>query len=301
VHETDTNETGPDGHGTSPAGPGEVPPGTGGPDVVRDRDAAVRQRLRRPRRRVLVAAGAAVAAAGVTAALLAASAGHAPSPLAAVAGALAKTSAGSYSFSLDSVVRFRGREMYSDVVSGAFDPRHGLGTELLAVQRPQGPVTAQIRFLGRYVYTREPGSSVLGKPWDKAPVPPVAADGIPPRYEIYGFVTDRPVSPAELSAALRSAGTVREAGSASGPGWTGTRYVFTVRSPQPPQSLTATVDLDQQGRVRRLVTLTTQGRQGNVTTDRDLTFGDFGAPVPATAPPASQVAYTSRPYWGFLF
>lgn len=292
------NETGPDGRGAFPAGPGDVPPGTSVPHVVRDRGAAERQRHRRPRRRVLVAAGGAVAAAGVTAALLAASAGHPPPPLAAVTGALAKTSAGSYSFSLDSVVRFRGREMRSDVVSGAFDPRHGLGTELLATRRPQGPVTAQIRFLGRYVYTRVSGSSTLGKPWDKAPVPPVAADGIPPGYEIYGFVTDRPISPAELSGALRSAGTVRAAGSASGPGWTGTRYVFTVRFPEGQQALTATVELDQQGRVRRLVTITTQG---NLTTDRDLTFGDFGAPVPVTAPPASQVTYTRRPYWGFLF
>jgi hypothetical protein len=298
VHETDMNETGPDGRGTFPASPGEVRPGTGGPHVARDRGAAVRQRHRRPRRRVLVAAAGGAVAAGVAAALLAASVGHAPSPLAAVAGALEKTSAGSYSFSLDSGVWFRGREMYSDVVSGAFDPRHGLGTELLAVRRPQDPVTAQIRFLGRYVYTRVSGRSTLGKPWDKAPVPPVAADGIPPGYEIFGFVTDRPISPAELSGALRSAGTVREAGSASGPGWTGTRYAFTVRFPEGRQSLTATVELDQQGRVRRLVTITTQG---NVTTDRDLTFGDFGAPVPVTAPPASQVSYTSRPYQGFLF
>ena len=292
------NETGPDRRGPFRAGPGDVPLGTGVPHVVPDRGAAVRQRLRRPRRWVLTAAGGAVAAAGVTAALLAASAGHAPSPLAAVAGALTKTSTASYSFRLDSVVRFRGREMYSDVLSGAFDPRHRLGAELLAVRRPQDPVTAQIRFLGRYVYTRVSGSSTLGKPWDKAPVPPVATDGIPPGYEIYGFVTDRPISPAELSGALRSAGTVRAAGSASGPGWTGTRYVFTVRFSGGQQSLTATVELDQEGRVRRLVTITTQR---NVTTDRDLTFGDFGAPVPATAPPASQVAYTSRPYWGFLF
>ena len=91
---------------------------------------------------------------------------------------------------------------------------------------------------------------------------------------------------------------MREAGSASGPGWTGTRYVFAVPFPEGQQSLTATVELDQQGRVRRLVTITTQG---NVTTDRDLTLGDFGAPVRVTAPSASQVIYTSRPYWGFLF
>jgi hypothetical protein len=291
------NKIGPDERGTFPAGPGDVKPGTGVPHVARDRGAAVRQRHRRLPMRVLAAAGGAVTAAGVAAALLAASSGHTPSPLAAVAGALAKTSAGSYSFSLDSVVRFRGREMYSDVVSGAFDPRHGLGTERLAVRRPQGPVAAQIRFLGRYVYTQVSAGSTLGKPWDKAPVPPVAADGIPPGYEIYGFVTDRPISPAELSGALRSAGKVRAAGSASGPGWTGTRYVFTVRS-EGQQSLTAIVELDQQGQVRRMVTVITQR---NVTTDRDLTFSDFGAPVPVTAPPASRVSYTSRPYWGFLF
>jgi hypothetical protein len=287
------------GRGTLPAAPGDVPPAPGGPPGVRDRGAAPRPwRRRRPRWRVLLAAGAAVAAAGVAATLLTGPAGQAPSPRDAVAGALARTSAGSYSFSLDSVVRFRGREMYADVVSGAFDPRHGLGTELLAVRRPQGPETAQIRFLGRYVYTRVFKSSAFGKPWDKAPVPPVAADGVPPGYEIFGFVSDRPVSPAELSGVLRSAGTVRAAGAASGPGWTGTRYVFTAGGAAGHQSLAATVDLDQQGRVRRLVTITTQGK---VTTERDLTFGDFGAPVPVAAPPASQVAYTSTPYWGFLF
>jgi hypothetical protein len=30
-------------------------------------------------------------------------------------------------------------------------------------------------------------------------------------------------------------------------------------------------------------------------------FGDFGTPVPVTAPPASQVQYTARPYWGLYF
>ena len=60
------------------------------------------------------------------------------------------------------------------------------------------------------------------------------------------------------------------------------------------------MDIDQQGRVRRLVTITTQGTHGRITTDRDLTFGNFGAPVPVTAPPASQVGYTSTPYLGFF-
>jgi hypothetical protein len=244
----------------------------------------------------------AVAVAGVTAALLAGcsshapSGGHPPSPLAEVTGALVRTSADSYSFSLDSAVRFAGRETHSDRVSGAFDPRGGLGTELLATQQGQHPVSAQIRFIGRYAYTQVSPGSGFAKPWNKAPLPP-AADAMP-GYVTYGFVTDQPVSPAELSRVLRLAGTVREAGLASGPGWTGTRYTFTAALPRLRESLTATVCIDQQGHVRRLVTITTEGE---VTTDRDLTFSAFGAPVPVTAPPASQVKYTSYPYWGFLF
>jgi hypothetical protein len=66
--------------------------------------------------------------------------------------------------------------------------------------------------------------------------------------------------------------------------------------------VSGTVYVDQQGWVRRLVTTTRQGMRLDVTTDRDLTFSDFGAPAPVTAPPASQVKYTSgRPYWGFFF
>ena len=67
------------------------------------------------------------------------------------------------------------------------------------------------------------------------------------------------------------------------------------------ETVSGTVDIDQQGRVRRLVTITTQGRYGKVTTDTDLTFGNFGAPVPVTAPPASQVGYTGTPYSGYFF
>lgn len=244
-----------------------------------------------------IAAGAAAVIAGAAAALLAVSATPAPTALAAVTSALAKTSADSYSFTLDSTMQFKGGQTHSDVVSGAFDPRNRLGTESLATHTKRGPVTAQVRFIGRYVYTRvSTGAGALGRPWNQAPVPPVAADGIP-GYEVYGFVTDHQVSPAELSAVL-SAGTVRAEGPASGAGWTGTKYVLTASFPQARQSVIATIYVDQRGMVRRLVTVTTQGP---VTTDRDLTFGNFGSPVSATAPLASQVKYTSRPYWGFLF
>lgn len=284
-----------------PAGP-EAHPGTGLLRAIPEQGDAARRGRGRRRMRELAAAGAvaAVAAAGVTAAMLAASASHAPSALAAVTSALAKTSADSYSFSLDSTVQSAGRVRSSDVVTGAFDPRHELGAEVLTWHGVLS-AKAQIRFIGKYVYTWvSPGSGLgtIGKPWDKAPVPSPEAD-ILPGDGPYGFVSDRPVSPAGLSGVLRSAGRVSDGGPASGPGWTGTKYAFTASLSGGRESISGTVCVDQQGRVRRLVTITTEE---GVTTDRDLTFGDLGAPVSVTAPPVSQVKYTGGgPYWGFYF
>jgi hypothetical protein len=293
------NETGQDEPGTILGESGSVPPGTGSPVSARERGTAARLRHRHPRRQLLAAAVATAAVAGGTTALLTASAGHPPTAFTTVTSALANTSADSYSFTLDSTVRFRGSVEHSDVVSGAYDPRHMLGTEILATRvSRRAPVRMQIRFTRGYVYTQVPPGSGFGKPWNKSPVPSAAA--AMPGYDVYGFVSDQPVSPAGLSGVLRSGGTAREAGSASGPGWTGTRYALTARFPAAQESISGTVDIDQQGRVRRLVTITTQGTHGRITTDRDLTFGNFGAPVPVTAPPASQVGYTSTPYLGFF-
>jgi hypothetical protein len=287
--------------GTVAGRTGDQPPGTGKPPGTPEQGTAAPPRYRRPRTQMLAAVAAAAAAAGGTAALLTSSAGHPPTTLTAVTTALANTAAGSYSFTLDSAVRFRGREMNSDTVSGAYNPRDRAGTELLATTRtPRGAlVRIQIRFSGGYVYTQQAPRSGFGKPWNKSPVPPAAA--AMPGNDLYGFVSDQPVSPAELSAVLRSAATVREVGSVSGPGWTGTRYAFTARLPAAHESVSGTVDIDQQGQVRRLATITTQGRYGRVTIDRDLTFANFGTPVPVTAPPASQVGYTSTPYSGYFF
>ncbi len=128
---------------------------------------------------------------------------------------------------------------------------------------------------------------------------PVPETDVLPAGDLYGFASDQPVSPAVLRVVLlRSLATARDAGPASGPGWTGTRYAFTARlSTQ--SSLSGTAYVDKQGRVRRLVTTTTQA--SGTTKLRDLTFGDYGAPGPVTAPPASQVQSTSTPYWGFYF
>lgn len=285
------------GQGARDAFLGGITPGTGVLRGARDDGTGVRRDGRR-RSRVLGMAGAAVAAGGVTAVLLAASGSGAPSALAAVTGALAKTSVQSYRFSLGSTVRVRGHDVSSDMVTGAISPGQGLGTELVATSVEHRPVTAQIRFVGRYEYTRVSpwyGLGTLGKPWDKAAVPSV---GTSQTLGSYGFVSDQAVSPAELSGVLRYAATVRDAGPASGPGWIGTRYTFIARLSGGQGSVSGTVYVDRQGQVRRLVTITSQGR---VMTDRDLAFGDYGAPVPVTAPSASQAKYTSKPYWGFFF
>lgn len=280
------------------AGPEDVLPGADPLCGPRDQGGGAR---RRRLSRVWLLVAAAVAAGGVTAALLAAPGNHAPSPLATVTGALAETSGDSYSFGLDTVVPSYKNMVPPVVVSGAFDPGNGLGTELLTTRSHKHSVLMQIRFIGKYVYTRlSPGSGLgtLAEPWNKSPVPPAGADVMPPGDDLYSFISDRPVSPVELSRVLQSAGTVRDEGAASGPGWTGTRYAFTARFFGGRESVSGTVYVDRRGRVRRLVTTTTQGR---LTTDRDLTFTGFGAPVPVTAPPASQVHYTSTPYWGFYF
>jgi hypothetical protein len=272
-------------------------------------DSAARRPRSRRRTYALTAAGAvavAAAAAGVTVALHPGPA--APSPIAAVTTALARTSAQSYTFSLDTTVRIAGRRtLNSDAVSGAFDPRHGRSTELLTAHSAGRTTRAQIRFIGASLYTSVSPGGGFGKLWDETPVKAAAAGAMPPG-DLYGFVSDQPVSPAALTVVLRAPSTaVRDAGPASGPGWSGTKYSFTTRLDGGRESVTGTAYVDQQGRVRRL--LTTTAEQGAhavgktlLTTDRDIIFGDFGAPVPVTAPPASLTkSTTGQPYWGFYF
>jgi hypothetical protein len=244
---------------------------------------------------VLITAGAVVAVGGVTAGLLAASGNGVPSVLATVDGALAKSSAENYSFTLDSTVRLRGQVMSSDMVSGVIDPGRELGKERLAIIVGRHPGLVPIRFIAGYVYTWVPAGGGFGKPWDKATAPAAGMNGIPGTY---GFVSDQPVSPGELSGLLQPGAAVRFAGPASGPGWTGSRYTFAASLSGGQGSVSGNVYVDRQGRVRRTVTVTTQD---GVITDRDLAFGDFGAPMQVAAPPAVQVKYTRTPYLGFYF
>lgn len=246
--------------------------------------------------RALNAAGAAaIAVAGMTAALIASSSGP-PSALSVVTGALAGTSAQSYGFSLDNTVEFRGRDMNTAVVSGTVDPVRASGAELLTATGFESSTTkAQIRFIGRYVYTMTSPGSGLGKPWNKAPVPTQETGGAQ-GSDVYRYVSDQMVSPAELSGVLRYARIVRTAGPASSAGWAGTKYTFT--GPLSGGSISGTVCVDQQGRVRQIDTTAIQGRLAIRT---DLALGDCGAQPEVTPPPADQVSYTSYPYWGRYF
>ena len=257
---------------------------------------------------VVGAVAAAAVAVGVTAAM------HTPPPaspsaLSVVTSALARTSADSYTFTVDTATRFAGKELYSDEVSGAFDPGHDLGTEQLTARSAGKVARAQVRFIGKYVYTSVTPAAGFVKLWDKSPLTAAAANGMPPG-DLYGFVSDQPVTPDELTVVLRSAGAAaHDAGPVSGPGWSGTRYTFTAHLHGGRESVTGTVYVDRQGRVRRLTTITADlaspkraAKIRGLATNRDITFSGFGAPVRVSPPPASQLKYTSgEPYWGFYF
>jgi hypothetical protein len=81
---------------------------------------------------------------------------------------------------------------------------------------------------------------------------------------------------------------VRQTGSASGPGWTGTEYAFAAPGDH------GTVAVDTHGRVRALSAyLIISGRQPpgvRATSERFvITFGDFGVKFTVQTPPASQI------------
>jgi hypothetical protein len=287
------------------AAPRPVAPGT------LKQHGVVRRRPRHHQMRVLAAAvtvAALIAAAGVALLLRARPAEPAPaSPLDALSTALARTAADSYSFSLDTTVRVGGKNRTSEAVSGVVSPGRHLGMEQLVARSAGRTTLAQVRFAGAELYTLVPSGSGFAKPWDESPAAAVSS-AMPPG-DLYGFASDRPVSPEALAVVLGAAGaTVHGGGTASGPGWTGTRYTFVAHLYDGLETVTGTMDVDKHGHVRRLITVTTEkgtaptGKPQSLTTDRDITFADFGVPVPVTAPPLGQVKYTGgEPYWGLYF
>lgn len=162
--------------------------------------------------------------------------------------------------------------------TGAFDPVRHVG-----VMTEQGDAS-ETRFIGDRQYIRQSKSGQ----WE-----------VHPRY---GPKTDTPAATALVKLApqdpqaalhkLRSATDVQEAGPASGPGWTGHRFTFSLKDERWPGTTptsklteaTGNVDVDAEGRVRRLNVTFKDNGQSDL-----MTFGDFGTRVTVTPPPADQV------------
>jgi hypothetical protein len=284
---------------TAPAGDGLAGGGMAGQELLR----RVRRRTTRRRRaRALVPAGA-VAALGGAAALavtLTATVAGAPSAFAAVSAAAAKTSAQSFQVTMRIAtnpppVPGSGR-VQAARVTGQFDQSRGVGEETVS-----GRWKFQVRYVGRNTYLATyPGSEQVifsanqaSKPWAEFPPEPALTGNA---LDVAGNTpTGTPADPITLLGLLKSAGTVTGEGPASGPGWTGTRYGFTVTV----NKLTTVgyLDVDGQGRVRRLAADLTAGAGTRkwVMATEDVTFSDFGVPVSVSVPSANQVYLLKGP------
>ncbi|GAA3579426.1 hypothetical protein GCM10022419_071130 [Nonomuraea rosea] len=147
---------------------------------------------------------------------------------------------------------------------GAFDPAQRVG---VITRTGDG---AETRFIGDLMYGKDPGEAK----WTVAPRNDAEMAAAPPAVALVKLA---PLDPQAALERLRSATGVSESGSASGPGWAGLRFAFTL------EAVTGNVDVDDQGRVRRL----------------EVTFGDgkglvmditgFGTAVTVETPPADQV------------
>jgi hypothetical protein len=274
---------------------GHVPPGM---DLLHGFKA--RKAARRVRGRVALAAVACSLLAAATAVTL--TIATAPSALAELTSAASRTAGLSYRISATVTESPRADEpapAQSGRVSGAFDPAQKTGEETFG--------NGQIRFIGRYVYQYVPAHPVsgpavpAGKSWVRLPSPQLwepltAGQGL---MVAAGISSVAETNPQNLLAIIKSASTVARQGSASGDGWTGTSYSFTSKitfdqAGYGPYAVTATgtVGVDQQGRVRSFDAAYTQPAQGTAPPERvtvEMTFSDFGTPVPVSPPPASEV------------
>jgi hypothetical protein len=267
----------------------DMPPGI---DLLKG--VRARNRTQRTRTRVALSAGVAGIVAAATA--ITVSAVQAPSALAQVTQAAARTAGQSYRVSSVSTppVRLAGTEAMV-TINGELDPGRRVGEE----RTGSG---LEVRFVGGYtylplvqamrkVYEKRYGTPVpAGKAWLRVPAPRTW-EGVPALEipEVGGTTTGlEELNPQDLLALLQSSSQVSKQGPASGPGWTGTAYTFTasLTAPGPLRlSSTGTVDVDQQGRVRQLDATETVGRTVHKT---HVTFGDFGLAVSVSPPPASE-------------
>ncbi|MGP3962221.1 hypothetical protein ACTWPT_40140 [Nonomuraea sp. 3N208] len=160
---------------------------------------------------------------------------------------------------------------------GAFDPVRRVGV----ITRTDGTET---RFVGDLVYVRESGETT----WMVSPRSDAELEQAPPAVALVKLA---PLDPQAALQRLRSATDVRESGTASGQGWTGKRFTFSLEATAGTDlkagasvGATGVVDVDDQGRVRHLEVAFSDTGHPTVTD-----FSDFGTQVSVTAPPADQV------------
>jgi hypothetical protein len=285
------NETESEARRLLTAGTSDMPEGI---DLL-DGFTRTRSRTRRRRGRAVATAGVAVAAVAVTAGVTL-TAGPAPSALAAVTTALNRALTGqSYSDTDTSGIYYinTNGKVYarsSLTCTAEQNPARGLAESYC-------PGDHSIQAGGYYYYTsHERGDR---SPYDKYWW---AIDLSRARQFPFGhqsaFATLADDTPQMIASVIRHGAKVSVVGPVSGPGWTGTRYAFTWTGKPgkdgtitlPPEVISGTVDVDQQGRARVLVynDRSTAG-DGNVFVQTyDMTFSDFGMKVTITPPPASQ-------------
>ena len=267
----------------------DVPPGI---DLLR----GVQARRLAHRVRLRVTLSAAVAAVVAAAVVITLTLAQAPSALAQLTSAVSRTAGQSYHFSATTTsVTLPGTGTPMTVrTDGAFDPARRVGEETTSAGE-------QMRFIGSYVYLHGHLTLPPGMSWQRTPSAmlwaPVTA-GRQLRLTA-GLLSVAETSPQNLLALLESASQVNRQGSVSGPGWTGTRYAFSVTvaigpagSGPPTVRATGTIDVDQLGRVRRLAVAYTLPAIASARPERatvEMTFSDFGAPVSVSAPPAGDV------------
>ena len=268
----------------------DVPAGI---DLLRGMQARRVARRFRHRATLSAAAAAVVAAAAAITLTLA----QAPSALAQLTSAVSRTAGQSYHFSATTtrVTLRSGTPMTVRTdLSGAFDPTRRIGEEATSTGE-------QTRFIGSYVYLHGHLTLPAGKSWQRASSPTLWAPVTPNRQPrlTAGLLSLAETSPQNLLALLGSASQVSRQGSVSGPGWTGTRYEFSVTvaigpagSGQPAVRAAGTIDVDELGRVRHLDAAYTLPATAAAPPERatvEMTFSGFGAPVSVSAPPARDV------------
>ncbi|MEU6796594.1 hypothetical protein ABZ907_33290 [Nonomuraea wenchangensis] len=158
---------------------------------------------------------------------------------------------------------------------GAIDPVRQVGVITNAAEG------IETRFVGDKMYSRNPETGT----WAAYPRPEVELADASPAVALIKLGA---LNPDQALKRLRSATDVKESGPASGPGWTGKRFTFSLgdSGPAAPESknadLEGVVDVDDQNQVRRLEIGFADGHR--IVTE----FSDYGTPVQVEAPPADQ-------------